>query len=344
MAVAEEVAGSSEDFAKMMTARARSIGATNTNFMNPHGLHDDDHYTTPYDMALILREAIQYEEFVNLISSTTYTIPTTNLVDEERYLYNSNRLISKTSEYYYEKVVGGKTGYTTPAGNTLVTYAKYGDIELIACIMQGAGAANVYSDTKKIFDYGFSQYELASIFDKSDYSSLAKVAQTYKENQIDLDDVYVTAKSSVLTQIPNVIDRSEIEQVSNIRNPLEAPVYKGDTVGTLNFNYKGNILYTVELIAENTILAIPLEDLEAEEEKARIRELVLSTLKKIAIGIVSLVVGFILLVVVSRTVSKHIRRNRRKNRYNIANRRLKRGQTYKKFGKFGNKNNRNRFR
>lgn len=334
MAVAEEVSGTTEDFAKMMTAKAKEVGALNTNFMNPHGLHSEEHYTTPYDMALIMREAVQNEVFANLISTTTYTVPTTNIVDEERNLYNSNRLISKTSDYYYENVVGSKTGYTSKAGNTLVTYAKDGDIELLVCIMQGSGSANVYTDTRKLLDFGFNQYNLSSIFDKSSYSSLAKVVQTYNEKQVELGDIYITAKNSILTQIPKTITSSDIEQVTNIKNPLEGPISNGDVVGNIDFLYNDNLMYSVDLISETSISTIPIEELEAEEKKERTREFIISTIKKVAMVIAGLFIALVLLIIISRTVSKQVRRNRRKNRYNTSNKRLKRGKFYNRSNRY----------
>ena len=113
--IAEYIDESIEQFAEHMTIRAKEIGAYNTNFVNPHGLHDENHYTTAYDMALIAREALKYDSFREVVGTTTYTIAPTNLVDEPRYLAHQHRLFNKKAypNSYYEGCIGGKTGFTT---------------------------------------------------------------------------------------------------------------------------------------------------------------------------------------------------------------------------------------
>lgn len=149
--IAEHMSGTLEAFANKMTETAKSLGATNTNFVNANGLHDENHYTTAHDMALIMREVIKIEKFTEIINTRNYYIPPTNL-KEERYILNTNELIKTDSKYYNEYVVGSKTGYTLPAGRTLVTYAKKDNVDIIVVIMQGNGNS-VYEDTNTLIDY-----------------------------------------------------------------------------------------------------------------------------------------------------------------------------------------------
>ena len=139
MAIAEHIDGDVDTFVEHMNTRAKELGAKDTHFANPHGFHDDNHYTTAYDMSLFVRAAVSNPDFLEIFSTVDHTIPATNK-NVERPLHNKDRMMRPTSEYYYENIIGGKTGYTTEAGNTLVTYAGKDDIKLITVVMNDPGA------------------------------------------------------------------------------------------------------------------------------------------------------------------------------------------------------------
>ncbi|MCL2216588.1 MAG: serine hydrolase, partial [Defluviitaleaceae bacterium] len=122
VALAEHVAGSVEDFVDLMNRRAVALGANNTHFANACGLPRAGHVTTAYDMSLIMREAVEHPIFNEIISTVRFDIPPTERQPDVRHLLNTNQMI-RPGPYFNENVVGGKTGWTTPAGNTLVTYA-----------------------------------------------------------------------------------------------------------------------------------------------------------------------------------------------------------------------------
>jgi D-alanyl-D-alanine carboxypeptidase len=156
MGVAEHIAGSIESFADMMNEKAAELGCVNTHFVNPNGLHDDDHYTCAYDMALIARAAIQIDKFREITSTTYYEIPPTNLQTESRYLYQNNKLIMEGSAYYYEPCIGGKTGFTDQALGTLVTWAEQDGRTLICVVMHTRPTSCTYTDATALFKYCFS--------------------------------------------------------------------------------------------------------------------------------------------------------------------------------------------
>jgi len=158
--IAEHISCSIEDFAVLMNKRAREAGAINSNFVNPHGLHDEEHVSTAYDMAMITRAALRNDTFRQIFGTVRYTIPPTNKQPEARDLWSEHRMLT-TNRFYYEGVIGGKTGYTSVSQNTLVTAAKRGDRELIAVVMKSQ-AYGVYTDTIALFDYGFEQFTEAS--------------------------------------------------------------------------------------------------------------------------------------------------------------------------------------
>lgn len=149
-----KVAGSTEAFADMMNEQ---IGCTDTHFVNASGMPDSDHYTTAYDLALIMQECLKNKTFRKIISTTEYTVPATNKTAEERVYPNHNLLIQPASQYYYQYDIGGKTGFTKAAWRTLVTAAEKDGRTLIAVTMRGPDQTD-FSDAKKLFEYGFSRF------------------------------------------------------------------------------------------------------------------------------------------------------------------------------------------
>lgn len=152
-----KVAGSTEAFADMMNERAEQIGCTDTHFVNASGMPDSDHYTTAYDLALIMQECLKNKTFRKIISTTEYTVPATNKTAEERVYPNHNLLIQPASKFYYQYDIGGKTGFTKAAWRTLVTAAEKDGRTLIAVTMRGPDQTD-FSDAKKLFEYGFSRF------------------------------------------------------------------------------------------------------------------------------------------------------------------------------------------
>jgi D-alanyl-D-alanine carboxypeptidase len=152
--LAEAVAGSMDEFAVMMTEKAKELGCVSTQFKNAHGLHDEGHYTTAYDMAIIAINAYQNLEMFRTICSTVrYDVPPTNLCEETRYWLNNNRMIREGEEYYYEACIGGKTGFTNEAGGTLVTFADLNGRQVACVILKSTNSASAYSDTIALYDY-----------------------------------------------------------------------------------------------------------------------------------------------------------------------------------------------
>lgn len=158
-ALAEHVSGSLEGFAELMNAKAVEIGCTNTHFTNPHGLNDDEHTTTAHDMALIFWAALQNEDFYRIDSTAAYTIPAVEGKTAGHSLTMHHKMMLPDSEYYYEGVKGGKTGYTSVAKNTLLTFAEREGKQLVCVVMKSDGGGVVYSDTAKLLDYGFDNFQ-----------------------------------------------------------------------------------------------------------------------------------------------------------------------------------------
>ena len=196
VALAEYIAGSEAAFADMMNEKAREIGCTSSHFVNAHGLTDPDHYTTAHDLALIMREAIKNETFTVIDSTYSYEVPSTNLRAEGvGPWYMSNKMINPYNEEYYEGVIGGKTGFTDEALNTLVTYAKRGDLELICTIMKSNSTH--YADTKILYDYGFENYRSYNMQD---------LAQAYTSQDLGF---YASLDGSVTRDVLSIEQKGE---------------------------------------------------------------------------------------------------------------------------------------
>lgn len=166
-ALAEHVAGSTEAFADMMNQKAEELGCQDSHFANPSGLNDPNHYTSAYDMALIMQAALQNETFVEIDSALYYKhAPIKQYPDPEdphNVVYAHHQMLKKNSSVYYPGAFAGKTGYTSLAGNTLVTAAKKENMTLITVILNGSRVH--YSDTKRLMDFGFENFQTLKVAD-----------------------------------------------------------------------------------------------------------------------------------------------------------------------------------
>lgn len=166
-ALAEHVAGSIDDFAVMMNEKARSLGCVDSHFANPSGLNNEQHYTSAYDMALIGQAALQNETFMKIDSTLYYDLPVTKRNPEGVRIYPGHKMLKKNMPEYYSGCLGGKTGYTSLAGNTLVTFAERDGMRLVAVVLNGHQSH--YRDTKALLDFGFQNFQTvkAADFDSS---------------------------------------------------------------------------------------------------------------------------------------------------------------------------------
>lgn len=155
-ALAEHVAGTTESFAELMNVRAASLGCQDSHFANPSGLNDPNHYTSAYDMALIGQAALKNDTFMEIDSTLYYDLPVTRNNREGLRIYPGHKMIKKNMPEYYSGALGGKTGYTSLAGNTLVTFARRDGMTLVAVILNGYSTH--YSDTKALLNFGFRNF------------------------------------------------------------------------------------------------------------------------------------------------------------------------------------------
>lgn len=175
-AVAESVGtkmgGGYDTFIEEMNRRAKELGCTGSHWVNPNGLHDDQHYTTAHDMALIASEVYQHEEFRTIMGTLEYRIQPTNITNEERVFQQNHKMLWNENYYYYEYCTGGKTGYTDQSGTTLVTMADNGTMQLAAVVLVDYGV-DAYTDTRAMMDYVFNNFEKVTLADKETSEDIA---------------------------------------------------------------------------------------------------------------------------------------------------------------------------
>lgn len=186
--IAEHISGSVDAFAELMNDRAKELGCEDTHFINPHGLPNDNHYTSAYDMALIARAFFSYENLSTISGTAFYHINATATQPDEIDLGNHNKMLPGTnrgSGYYYEGLVGGKTGYTDMARQTLVTCAERDGVRLICVVMKDESPSQ-YKDSAALYDYGFANYRKISAWDVTDGKKLIDEACQIAQNNTGL--------------------------------------------------------------------------------------------------------------------------------------------------------------
>jgi len=247
--VAEHVGGTMENFVNMMNQRAQELGAVNTHFANPHGLQNPDHYTCAYDMALIAREAIKNTTFQQITGTRTYVIPETNKTTETRPLANHHKFIK--GDIRYEGAVGGKTGYTSTAKYTLVTYAKRGDMNLICVVMASDSVATEYSDTASLLDYGFNNFSIYSI-SSSDNALLTENNALFKKYSsiFNAENTFLTTGDDGYVVLPNNVSLDSATKEITYCNPKDNS--SNNVIGQIKYTYKGRTVGQTDIIYHNS--------------------------------------------------------------------------------------------
>lgn len=237
-AVAFAVSGSMEEFAKLMNTRASQIGMKSTNFVTPSGLDAQNHYSTPYDMALLMSYAMENEAFSELTSKKSVTVDFIYPEGQKVTYNNHNRLLSM-----YEYCVGGKTGYTRATGRCLVTCAERDGVRLVAVTFNDR---NDWNDHTALYEYGFERFTaVTSPEEESRYT----VSVMGSEREKITAGVSMTKKSVVSRE-----DADRVQCVVYLPPMVFAPVSKGDVIGKVVYTLDG------ETVLENDLTA----DMDAE--------------------------------------------------------------------------------
>lgn len=254
--LAFHVSGSIENFAELMNNKVSELGLTNTHFTNPSGMHDENHYTTAHDLAIIMKYCMKNDTFRSLSSLKYCTIPATNKYDVRVFNTTNELLIydnrDVSSNYYYKYAIAGKTGYTTQAKNCLVSVAKKENLELI-CVVLSAGiypnnVSAKFVDTKSIFDYGYNNYTIKKLREKDAIATQIEIGNGTKETR-NLDLLISDDLSALVTQ--DEFD-TEFEPQIELQDNLFAPIAQGQVVGKITYTIDG-IQYSSNLLASHSV-------------------------------------------------------------------------------------------
>lgn len=252
--LAEHIGGSIEGFAEMMNNKAKEIGCNNSHFVNPNGIHDEEQYTTAYDLYLMADYAMKNETFRSIVATTSYTLPSTNMhQDKDRTFKNTNELLNKNSKsYYYSNAIGIKTGFTSEAGECLVAQSSRDGLEFISVVLDSSltpeGLHGRFIDTKKLFNYAYDNFTLTKIREKNTLVDTIEIENATKDTK-NLD-VVIEDSITIITKKDLDVDNL-IPEISYKENLL-APITKGTQVGTIKYKVD-DIEYSANLLANTDV-------------------------------------------------------------------------------------------
>ncbi len=295
--LAEFVSGNIPAFVEEMNKWVKSLGCKDTNFVNPDGLHDPNHYTTPSDMAKITLAAMKNDIFNKISSTQQYKFGKTNFI-------HTNYMLDKFHiTYYYQYAQGIKTGSTEQAGYCVITKASKGGYNYLAIVMDspiktldGIKTKCSFIDAKSLFDWAFDSLKYTTVVRKNDVAYEVPV-----NNGKDADTVQLVVKDDVTTLVPSTLDPSNVI-IEPIDPPesLDAPVTKGDSVCKVNVIFGEKTIVTVDLVAAKTVeLSTFLKILNALKKFFT---------NKIVLAILALLIIFVLIYII--TFARRLQRDK----------------------------------
>ena len=253
--LAEHISGSVEEFAKLMNEEAKRIGCKNTNFVNPNGLPDENHYSTAYDMALIGIEAMKNNELLEIIKTDVVAIPKTHKTNYDRVYKNTNKFISgngtiqyngKNIDLKYDIVNGLKTGYTRAAGRCLLTTATKGNMDIIVGVFKSNGD-NVYVDSRTLIDYAYENYETINILNRYNFNYNKKLFLTRPK------ELKGYIKEDYNATINKKYESESSYDIEIVQEKLKFPIEKDSKIGEIKVFKKGKIVKTVDIYSEEEV-------------------------------------------------------------------------------------------
>ena len=246
---AEHISGDVATFATLMNKKATELGCKNSNFTNPSGIHDENHYSTAYDMALIAQYCMKNQTFRNTVAKTSCKIAATDKY-EERYFRNTNDLLNSSSSYYYEPAIGIKTGYTSQAKRCLIAASKKNNIELITVVLgaQSTLTDTRYLDTINLFEYGFANYKIQKIASKNTVVKELVVGNATKDTQ----NLSLVLKDDITGLIPANVNLTDLDSSIKLKDLIAAPIAEGTVLGKITYTIDGTE-YSSDLIANHSV-------------------------------------------------------------------------------------------
>lgn len=303
-AIAEHTGGSTANFMQMMNETAQKIGMKNSHFGNPVGLHDENTYTTPYDIYLLAKYALQFDVIVDITSKIRYTLPATNMA-KARNIATTNFLTDPATNYYYKYAKGMKTGFTDEAGRCVVSTASYAGYNYLCIIMNCQnkdGKRHEFLESTNLYRWVFNNFEYKSILDTD-----KPAAELPVELSLSADHIELFPKTDLTRILPKDADDSTVTLKTHLKcASAEAPIAADTVFGTADIIYAGEVIGTVELVSRENIKA----NIFLKTGKL-IKDVVTSEVFKIFILLVA--VGILIFILIVIKINKN--KKRRKVKY-----------------------------
>lgn len=242
--LSEYAGGSIDSFVSMMNTKVNELGLTDTHFTNPYGLQEDNHYTTAHDLAVIMQYCLKNETFRKIAGQASCAIPATNKSEPRKYS-STNELLIAGNRNYYPYLIAGKTGYTSKAGGCLVSVAYNNNLELISVILN---SNDRFGDTKKLFNYGYSNFSLKNIVNENDVITSINVKNAKKNSQ----NLGLKVTEDVPVLINNADSLESISPKIEINSNIEAPIEEGQSLGKVSYTVNG-VTYSTNLVATQNV-------------------------------------------------------------------------------------------
>ena len=243
--------GTIQSFVDLMNEEAAFLGCKDTHFVNPHGLHDDDHYTTAYDLYLIAREAMNYPVFKEIVGSVNYIIYPTNLA-KQRTISNTNYMLNRYTASYYGPTTGIKTGMTSKAGHCLISSATQNGYTYILVTLKAPienyNVNRCFADAKKMFKWAFDTLALTQVVTEGEI-----VAEVPVELAWNIDHVSLAPASDYKALLPKTVSASSVLVEITKEESVTAPVKKGTVLGKATLIYANTVIGEVDLVASEDI-------------------------------------------------------------------------------------------
>ena len=290
--LAEHISGSVDNFSNLMNEKANEIGCKNSHFLNPSGIHDDNHYTTAEDLAKIASYCMKNSTFRAIVSMKSCTIDPTNKSDARTYK-NTNDLLNPSSKYYISECVGIKTGYTSEAKNCLISAFTKNNLNLISVVLGAptleSGASTRCTDSIELYKYGYSTYSIETLATKGSTMQTIEIENATEESQ----NLNLILEDDV-TLLKNIKKPNDSFQIT-LKNNISAPIKENDVLGTVTYTSCG---------LESTTNLIASHDVEAKTDYT-----------KIIILIIIFVIITLILILIMKIKKNNKKKSKKKSKY-----------------------------
>ncbi|MBR6770285.1 MAG: D-alanyl-D-alanine carboxypeptidase [Lachnospiraceae bacterium] len=257
-AVAEHIGGSIEGFAAMMNQKAEQLGCMNSHFVNPSGLHDDNHYTSAYDLAVIARSFYQNELLAKMSGTPTRHFKPTETQPDDFILRTHHKLV--TNEYPFEGIIGGKTGYTSTSRQTLVTCAERNGMKLV-CVVMKEESPNQFTDTINLLNYGFSNFSMVNVSENETRYNIDH-ADFFQTN----NDIFGSSKPILTLDQKSCIVLPRTASFEDATSSISYEVEKERQIARIDYTYQGVYIGNAAIhLVENTVSPYDFEKISETE-------------------------------------------------------------------------------